>query len=98
MYNYALCWMKVGNSIAADKKTETVNNFQEERIYFTLQLSRHTPLLREVRTGIQRCCLLAYSSLLAYPAFLQNPGPYHRQQAEPCHINYQSRKCITGLF
>jgi hypothetical protein len=53
-------------------------NLGKKEFKFTLQFKNLSP--REVRAGadveaMEECCLLAYSSWLAQPAFLLHPGP-----------------------
>lgn len=67
-----------------DDKHHSQKQLVEEKVYFSLQLSAHTPSQREARVGIQgrcpdpgvdaetteECCFLACSLWLAQPAFL----------------------------
>jgi hypothetical protein len=68
-------------------KQHSQKQFGEERVYFSLQFSDHSPLEKEVKANTQgrtmeagieaeameECCLLTQSPWLAQPAFLQHP-------------------------
>jgi hypothetical protein len=76
-------------------------------VHYRRKSEQEPKLERDLEEGadteaMEKCCLLACSTWLDQPAFLQNPGPtalgwLHAQHVGPFPINYFLGKCSTGL-